>query len=312
MIIRWPWSDPSEAAIDCRALGTPRRAERSVEALAAYLTRRLDDERDRVRAIFRWITENIAYDTHGLVTKSYGDLSARGVLSRRAAVCHGYAELFQALAKAAGLAAVTISGYAKGYNYEVGSTFSGEPDHAWNAVQVRGHWRLLDCTWGTGHVDEQMRFIREFNEHYFLTRPTEFIYDHFPVDPGWQLLETRISKQEFEERAHVKSSFFRNKLELVSHWKGIITVSGEVVVTLRSSAEVALLAKLRHQGNEGKPVSLTIEEVGQHHKIRIPNLEPGEYILRVYAKPRTQSGPYHWALDYKIEAPPGLKGASIH
>jgi transglutaminase/protease-like cytokinesis protein 3 len=263
------------------------------------LSRRLAGERDRARAIFRWIAENIAYDTHGLATKSYGDLSPESVLSRRTAVCQGYAELFRALGKTAGLSVVTISGHAKGYNYAVGESFDGDPSHAWNAVKVQGRWRLLDCTWGAGHVDERGRFVKELADHYFLTRPTEFIYDHFPVDFGWQLLDPPLSKREFEERVHVKPSFFRNKLELVSHWEGTIRVHGETVVTLRSPAGTALLAELRRRG---EAVSLTIDKAGPLHRIRVPVLGPGEYILRVYATSDRQSGRYEWALDYKVES----------
>ena len=54
--------------------------------------------------------------------------------------------------------------------------------HAWNAVFINGSWRLLDCTWGAGSYDLDGNFIREINEHFFLTDPDELIYSHFPYD----------------------------------------------------------------------------------------------------------------------------------
>ena len=54
--------------------------------------------------------------------------------------------------------------------------------HAWNAVFLGGFWRLLDCTWGAGKVEEDGTFIKELNEHFFLTDPDELIYTHFPYD----------------------------------------------------------------------------------------------------------------------------------
>lgn len=53
----------------------------------------------------------------------------------------------------AGVQCVTVPGYSKGFGYQTGQSFSGEFDHAWNAVYLEGHWHLLDSTWGSGLVD---------------------------------------------------------------------------------------------------------------------------------------------------------------
>ena len=47
-----------------------------------------------------------------------------------------------------------LSGYSKGYGYKMGQTFTGDSDHAWNAVYLDGRWHLLDSTWGSGVVDD--------------------------------------------------------------------------------------------------------------------------------------------------------------
>ena len=57
--------------------------------------------------------------------------------------------------------------------------FGKGESHAWNAVFVFGHWRLIDCTWGAG-VDAQG--YKEIEEHFFLTDPDEMIFTHFPHD----------------------------------------------------------------------------------------------------------------------------------
>ena len=52
-------------------------------------------------------------------------------------------------------------------------------------------------------------FRYEYDDHYFLTDPREFIYEFFPLQPEWQLLKTPISLQNFEELPFVRSLFFR-------------------------------------------------------------------------------------------------------
>lgn len=49
----------------------------------------------------------------------------------------------------------------------------------------------------------------EYDDHYFLTDPEEFIYEFFPLQPEWQLLKRPISLREFEQLPFVRSLFFR-------------------------------------------------------------------------------------------------------
>ena len=49
----------------------------------------------------------------------------------------------------------------------------------------------------------------EYDDHYFLTDPKEFIYEFFPLQSEWQLLKTTISLHDFEELPFVRSLFFR-------------------------------------------------------------------------------------------------------
>jgi hypothetical protein len=46
------------AAIDAHALNAPANVEKSVETLAKYLTAPAKNNKEKARAIFRWITHN--------------------------------------------------------------------------------------------------------------------------------------------------------------------------------------------------------------------------------------------------------------
>lgn len=49
----------------------------------------------------------------------------------------------------------------------------------------------------------------EYDDHYFLTDPREFIYEFFPLQPEWQLLKNPITQRDFEDLPFVRSLFFR-------------------------------------------------------------------------------------------------------
>jgi transglutaminase-like putative cysteine protease len=143
-------------AIDRHALGAPAAVEISIADLAAYLIAPARSDTAQARAIFRWITDRIVYDAdvlHG-ATPVYEDPVS--VLQSRRSICRGYAGLFQDLADAAGLEAVTVSGYGKAYGYAAGDTFAGPARHVWNAVRLAGRWQLLEPPWTLERFERQV------------------------------------------------------------------------------------------------------------------------------------------------------------
>jgi len=76
------------------------------------------DDDEKVRAIYNWITSNIAYDTDSYFRGIPGANGAVGVFSSGKSVCEGYSNLFLELAAGLDLEAVKIHGYAKGYGYK--------------------------------------------------------------------------------------------------------------------------------------------------------------------------------------------------
>ena len=93
--------------------GTPYRRqdgpERTVAGLARYLVRPARTDEEKARAIFRWIAENIAYDTKSYAWGRIPEAGAEDVFRSRSALCGGYAGLFKSLADKAGLEAEIIT-----------------------------------------------------------------------------------------------------------------------------------------------------------------------------------------------------------
>ena len=294
--------------IDTHVLQTPNQMEKSVKMLAAYLVKPARNEHEKVRAIFRWVTENIAYDTDGYFSGQYGDLSPDGVLKSRRAVCDGYAALFKMLGEVAGLEVVKVNGYSKGYSYAVGDTYDGTTNHAWNAVMIDNQWHLLDATWGAGYLGENKKFVREFRDYYFLTPPEVFIYDHLPSDTRWQLLKKPVTSEDYAGFVRLRPAFFQTGLEIKSHRKGIIEIDDQVIVTLRAPDRAVLMAELLRDEDKLDESYTFIQRQNGSYNIHAITPRAGPYVLRVFSKNRHEEGSYAWALDYRIKAAKGGGG----
>lgn len=297
------------AAIDRHARNAPRSAMGSPESLSSYLCRPAKNDVEKARAIFSWIARNIAYDAAGYRAAAYGDTSAAAVLKSGKAVCAGYANLFLRLGEAAGLRVALINGYAKGYGYTVGQSCTGA-NHAWNAVRANGQWHLVDSTWGAGHVDDSMNFVREFDDHYFFTPPDRFIYSHFAEQARWQLLQRPISMREFEEQVLLKPYFFCTGTSIDSHKQGTIETGSRLSVSLRGNDHFLWAATVVKNGRRLPDDNCLVQRQGGKVHIHFVFPHAGEYIARLFAKKRGHPGSYQWALDYRVIARHGASERS--
>jgi hypothetical protein len=194
------------AAIDRHALKAPPQAEASLADLAKYLAGPCKTDRDKARAIYRWITDRVAYDVQGLLTGQIGDTSAAAVLKSRKTVCEGYADLFVDLCGRMGVKAAKVSGYAKIVGYQPGDKFT-QTNHAWNAVQLDGKWHLVDCILGAGVLNGK-EYQKQFSDFAFLVSPEALLFSHCPKEEKWQLVERPLTLAQFERLPEVSRRLF--------------------------------------------------------------------------------------------------------
>jgi hypothetical protein len=185
--------------VDKFALSVPDSETTTVERLASYLTNApmtVSTEK-KIRAIYVWVSQNIHYDRDFDLTSPFTTVDvvatqdADQVLAARKGVCMGYAQLFVALTQAAGLKAEMIEGIIKQTDGNI-----PKMGHAWVAVRLRKkadqeaktdpRWYLCDPTWASPKSKTEYGTIKE---DYFLAEPEDFIKDHLPIDPMWQLVE---------------------------------------------------------------------------------------------------------------------------
>ncbi|KAH3714957.1 kyphoscoliosis peptidase-like isoform X1 [Dreissena polymorpha] len=299
--------------IDDYARKAPEELKTSAEALVQYMLSKTKDHRQLVRGFFVWIAENIEYDIEGLLgqrPRTPTDVSS--VMKNGLSVCEGYASVMETLCSSAGREVKKLSGFSKGLRYSTDKkiTTSSATDHAWNAVRLDGKWFLLDSTWGAGYSDGR-KFIKAFNEFFFLTDPDKFVNDHFPYmnhnmseSMKWQLLKNPISLEDFNNNVQLKSHAFLLNVTPVSHKRGHIVMNDEIQLTFKSQNILRFSASLSHFDGNFIREMLNSTFVNSKSGVSFITVHPriiGKYRLDIFAQHRTDEGSLHQVAVYSIQ-----------
>lgn len=183
-----------------------------LDTIILFVNTTFQTSEDRARAYYTWIALNISYDVEHmnemLLIKAFSinsisssNQKASDVLMNRKAVCEGYSNLMNELCKGSSIPCFLVCGYTK--------TPSGDiPDilHAWNVLRIDSAWTMLDITWSSGYVNPMNKYVKRFSNKYFLPKPKNFIKDHLPIDPMWQLLKNPFTKKDFENDSLIMSN----------------------------------------------------------------------------------------------------------
>ncbi|XP_014349634.1 kyphoscoliosis peptidase [Latimeria chalumnae] len=309
----------------------------SVAELVKMLLMEMRSDLEKVRAIWIWVCHHIEYDVEGFHNTELRSSSPDSALRSEKAVCAGYAGLFKEMCSLAGVQCVEISGYSKGYGHEIGTQFRGDSDHAWNAVHLEGKWHLLDSTWGAGNVNHNsteftfryagtyslsflqifLEFIHatlqaclchqtsysilllhsSYNEFYFLTNPALFIEDHFPMESKWQLLEPKISLQQFENNLQKSSHFYNLGLQSIQPESSVVrTVNGKANITIEGTSPTLFIQKL-HENKDCAIISLKTNGA----EIEVYPQKTGKQKLKLFAKAfSSKDESYHFICEYLV------------
>lgn len=226
------------AAIDNEAMAMKPLPGETPAAFGRRLGALGKDETEKARAVFRWIADNVAYDLDMMKAKNKVPFEDPvRVLSTRKTICTGYARIYDAIAKGAGLECEIISGWSP-------RAETKGPDHSWNAVKAGGKWQLVDVGWAAG-APVGNKWEKKFSEGWFFPEPRNFLASHFPTHPSWQLVEHPWSKARYDSMPQMWSGFFDFGLKLDSHLeKTIRPVSGQIRLHLDVPPDVFVSASL--------------------------------------------------------------------
>ncbi len=195
--------------IDATILLYPTHSE-SPEEISKFIARDFYTEEDKVRAIYSWIIQNIAYDPNEYKKFDYqfSNYKERNkkeeitrikiinrTLQKGVAVCEGYAFLFERLCELQGLSNYLVRGDTKTTIEGIGAKYNS--NHMWNVAIIDGEPFLFDPTWGAGKYHQ--KFIKEPSYFYYKTPPELFFTTHYPDVYEDAFITETISRQEFSE-----------------------------------------------------------------------------------------------------------------
>ena len=202
-------------------------------------------------------------------------------------VCSGYARLFTHLLKCMNYPEnkiKNINGYAKGYSFNPNNSIP--PGHEWNAVYLNEKWCLIDTTWGAGSISGSS-FVPQYTEYYLCTPPERLIRSHFPQESqsDFQLIEPKISLDEFKWLADIKPAFFELGFTKIIEDKRIINVCGVGKITLKYNTSIRPILLVLFTKNDGGIESCIFmnKRIKQGYEINFYINEKNTYKLQISA-----------------------------
>lgn len=148
--------------------------------LAEQITKGIQTDSEKTRAIHDWVAKNIAYDVESYYSPTSKLYTSTEVLDRMKDVCSGYANLTAALNRAVGIKSKIIIGTA--IWTDMGETWDNTDkvdNHAWVEVFVDGKWMIQDPTWNAGYIDgADNSFTFSYSDQYYNPTAAEFALSH--------------------------------------------------------------------------------------------------------------------------------------
>lgn len=209
----------------------------NLPVLAHKLTHKLDSDVEKFRAIYIWVCENICVDSNqgnkvlnkrrklksdSIAYKSWNDNYLDNTFKRlkkqKKAVCTGFAYLIKELCFLVNIDCEIINGFAR--TATTNSESLELANHSWNAVKLNNKWYLVDAIWASGYIDNG-RFIRDYNDGYFLADPVLFAKSHYPIKKEW-LLNNELEDSEFNASPIIYGETYKHNI-IPEYPKALIT-----------------------------------------------------------------------------------------
>ncbi|NEQ54303.1 MAG: hypothetical protein F6K11_29935, partial [Leptolyngbya sp. SIO3F4] len=210
----------------------PSHSIKNLFGLVNKLCSPFDNEVEKFRAIYTWVCLNIENDYQLFLknqnkrkklinkpaelaqwNKGFSKKVFETLLEKQKTVCTGYAYLIKEMAGYVGIQAEIVDGYGRTTNANIKG--EGRPNHSWNAVQLNGKWYLCDATWSSGNIvtdGKETKFNKFYDPGYFLADPELFVWNHFPLDTTWLLMDNPPTLQEFLNRPIIYRGAFTHQI----------------------------------------------------------------------------------------------------
>ncbi|KAE8150102.1 hypothetical protein BDV25DRAFT_140157 [Aspergillus avenaceus] len=198
-----------------------------------YVCRPYKSDVQRLRAIFTWVSEKIAWDEP---VEEVG-IDMKRVLQTKRGSPQEVAFLVREMCAAVGLHADVIKGFLKtpGEIFELDSL--SRTNHWWNAVLVDGEWRFMDCSLASPTNPRRNQFVTNntsaAESWYFLARPLEFCYTHVPQLDEEQHICPPISPDVLLALPTACPPYFKMGLQFPDYDTSLIRIDGLEAMQVR-------------------------------------------------------------------------------
>ncbi|XP_069109200.1 hillarin-like [Argopecten irradians] len=313
--------------VDKHARQAPAALNNSFTNLITYLTGDLDNsdrpEVFKARALMVWLSIQDV-DSKEVKRKEGNTDTPDGYITLLAQKRTTYSTVFLVLCLNANIKCKQIEGVGKSGGYQPGDTDLGGLS-TWNAIFVEGSWHLVHpflicrCIVGgrtggwikleAGSNTERKQELKTtvgmvknaFEEYYFMTNPSEFIYMCHPSDERWQLLQNTVTRPQFIDKAYLLPPFFGLGLRLKTKDACVYEAQdGEVMIKIDAPAKNANAINmyyeflLKEESNaennsllsmETRPRLVSLIRCGERWKIRVRFPIKGTFKLRIFGAP---------------------------
>ncbi len=271
-----------------------------VAQLSKLITGSFESDTDKAKAIYYWVTKNIAYDVKlynkellkskkkkkkkPMTDEKKAKLEAKElskVLKKKVGVARHYSLLISELCKYADVRCEIIKGKSKMNPKKV--TGLGQ-EHEWNAVFIDDGWHLVDAVLGAGYVVNNEDFIAYFDGNYFAPNKETFVMNHFPKDENWQLTDTTVTRDSYKEFPVIGSGYLRYNLSNLQPIINKLEVEEgtPIEITFDLERDLPLFLCFYVRGNELLPIRYEYEK--GKITINTNGLRSGTYLFQVDEK----------------------------
>ena len=266
----------------------------------------LNDDKAKVKLIYKWIAENIEYDYEKYKANIPVDCEPANVLTNKKTVCSGYARLFTKLLTCLGYPPENIKniiGHSKGLGYDVERQITDEDtDHEWNAVKIGEKWCLIDATWGAGSIVNDA-FSKSYTEYYLCTPPAQFVRSHLPkqTEKQYQFLDNPIDISTFKNLAPTTIYFFEYGFVGLANDQAVQNFCGDGKIILKydTANRPPLLLKIK-KGSTEYSKWIMEEKITNGYDINFYINEAGNFDLEISAN-NDGSNSYKGIVSFKIK-----------
>lgn len=233
--------------VDAKVSTYPRYS--NVEDLAKQIQKDFTSDIYKVRAAFKWLTNNISYSLDNSYQKNrsirfrYANEAERlqkvqeikdkivsDAFKNKRGVCEEYAQSLKKLCDLMQIECEVLKGNIRNSPLSIGKPET-TTNHAWNIVKINNKWIIIDATWAAGYVLNN-KWEKSFREYYF-DIPAKLIgKTHFPVNRKWQILWSIDNKKDFYNQPIYTDAFLSKELSFSKSTPGIIQVKKGKLIEL--------------------------------------------------------------------------------